>query len=32
MIGTEVDKESVKHAQKCISRNELQDLIESKFY
>lgn len=28
MIGTEMDKGSVKYAQKCIRRNELQDLIE----
>lgn len=31
MIGTEMDKGSVKYAQKCIRRNELQDLIESRF-
>ncbi|XP_018339589.1 PREDICTED: methyltransferase-like protein 16 homolog isoform X2 [Trachymyrmex septentrionalis] len=28
MIGTEVDKGSVEHAQKCIKENKLQDLIE----
>ncbi|KYQ60185.1 Putative methyltransferase METT10D [Trachymyrmex zeteki] len=28
MIGTEVDKGSIKHAQKCIKKNKLQDLIE----
>lgn len=30
MIGTEIDKESVEHAQNCIKKNKLQDLIESK--
>ncbi|KYN21317.1 Putative methyltransferase METT10D [Trachymyrmex cornetzi] len=28
VIGTEVDKGSVEHAQKCIKKNKLQDLIE----
>lgn len=31
MIGTEVSKESMKHAQECIRRNKLEDLIESRF-
>ncbi|XP_011646547.1 U6 small nuclear RNA (adenine-(43)-N(6))-methyltransferase [Pogonomyrmex barbatus] len=28
MIGTEVNKDSVKHAQECVRRNKLQNLIE----
>ncbi|XP_077257692.1 U6 small nuclear RNA (adenine-(43)-N(6))-methyltransferase isoform X1 [Temnothorax americanus] len=28
VIGTEVDERSMEHAQKCIRRNKLQDLIE----
>lgn len=28
MIGTEVDKESIKHAENCIRKNNLQDLIK----
>lgn len=32
MIGTEVDRKSVEYAEKCIRRNNLQDLIKSKLY
>ncbi|XP_032674246.1 U6 small nuclear RNA (adenine-(43)-N(6))-methyltransferase [Odontomachus brunneus] len=28
MIGTEVDKESINHAENCIRKNNLQDLIK----
>ncbi|KAG5346198.1 MET16 methyltransferase, partial [Acromyrmex charruanus] len=28
VIGTEIGKESVEHAQKCIKKNKLQDLIK----
>lgn len=32
MIGTEVDKKSMEYAEKCITKNNLQNLIKGKSY
>lgn len=32
MIGTEVDKKSIEYAEKCITKNNLENLIKGKNY